>query len=78
MSKKLTTSKKFKIGDKVRYVTEHYFYDNTLVLDKIYTVDYIFDDYTISVEESAHTYWFGSFITLKEERKQKIKKLNHV
>jgi hypothetical protein len=66
---------KLKIGDKVKYITKDFLFSYTLILGETYIVDNIFGDNTISVEGSLYTYSVYNFITIKEERKQKLKKI---
>jgi hypothetical protein len=66
---------KLKIGDKVKYITKDFLFSYTLILGETYRVDNMFGDNTISVEDSLYTYSVYNFITIKEERKQKLEKI---
>jgi len=64
----------FKIGDRVKYI-KHDTYWLKLEIGKIYTIDHIFKDKTLAVLESEYPHSIYSFISIKDERKKKLKEL---
>ena len=67
----------FKLYQKVVCVKIDIFLEQ-LKIGNTYTIDHIFGDYTISVEELYYTYPDECFVSLKEYRKIKLEKLNNV
>ena len=64
----------FKPGDKVICIKKDIFFEN-LIVGKIYTIENVYGDDTISTPELYYTYPSYCFISLKEYRKQKLQKI---